>query len=382
MNKILNYSRQAVDSFDSKIVLQTLKNDLLTQGTILERFEKTLKDYFRAKYCIATSSGTSALQIAGRIMNFKKGDKVLLSPLTFCAAANVVMSCDATPVFLDVEYDTGNISFSELIKYLKKTKNVKALIATDYGGIPCDWEKIYKLCKKKNILIINDNCHSLGSKYHGRKDYAVNYADIVIQSFHPVKHITTGEGGALITNNKKIFQKAFNLRSHGIIRNTKKYWIYDIKDYSFNYRISEINCALGLGQIKNVDKKINFKRKIAHNYDKFFKKFNFIKIPENNKVLFNSYHLYPLKIEFDKIKSSRYELFKFFIKKKIRLQLHYVPTYRLTLFKKYKKFNSFKNTEKLYNQIVSVPIFYNMSSKELRKVKETFLDFFKKKNLL
>ena len=151
MNKILNYSRQAVDSFDSKIVLKALKNDLLTQGTILERFEKTLKDYFRAKYCIATSSGTSALQIAGKILNFKKGDKVLLSPLTFCAAANVVKSCDATPVFLDVEYDTGNINFLELLKYLKKTKNVKALIATDYGGIPCDWKKIHKLCKKKKF---------------------------------------------------------------------------------------------------------------------------------------------------------------------------------------------------------------------------------------
>ena len=381
MNEILNYSRQAIDSFDVKSVSQTLKNDLLTQGNILERFEKALKNYLRAKYCVVTSSGTSALQIAGRLMNFKKGDKVLLSPLTFCAAANVVISYGATPVFLDVEYDTCNISLLELLKYLKKTKNVKALIATDYGGVPCDWKKIYKICKKKNILIINDNCHSLGSKYYGRKDYAAKYADIVIQSFHPVKHITTGEGGALITNNKKIFQKAFNLRSHGIIRNLKKYWIYDIKQFSFNYRISEINCALGLTQLKKLDKRINFKRKVARNYDRFFKKFNFIKIPQNNKVLFNSYHLYPLKIEFDKIKSSRYELFKFFLKKNIRLQLHYVPTYRLSVFKKYKKFGSFNNTEKLYNQIVSIPMFYNMSSKELKKVKKTFLDFFKNKKI-
>ena len=149
MNKILNYSRQTINNFDLKNVTKAIKNDFLTQGNFLKKFEHSLKNYLNAKYCVATSSGTSALQITGKIINLKKGDKVLLSPLTFCAAANVVVSCGAIPIFLDIDYETGNISFFELKKHIKNTKNIKALIATDYGGIPCEWKNIYSLCKKK-----------------------------------------------------------------------------------------------------------------------------------------------------------------------------------------------------------------------------------------
>ena len=201
---MINYNRQHIDKDDINSVVKALKSDFLTQGMHVEKFEKKLSNTFKCKYVCAVSSGTAALHLSGMALNFKKNDYILLSPITFVASANCALYSEANVEFVDIEpeyYTIDAYKLEEKIKELKiKNKNIKAVVATDYAGQPCDWKKLKFLSKKYNFFLINDNCHALGSKYLNRSDYSTKYADIVVQSFHPVKNITSGEGGAILTN--------------------------------------------------------------------------------------------------------------------------------------------------------------------------------------
>ena len=367
---LINYGKQFVDASDVSKVIKVLKSDFLTQGTGVEKFEGLLKKKLNSKYCTVVSSGTAALHLLGIALGWKKNDIIITTPLSFVATSNCILYSGAQPVFVDVDSSTGNMCPEKLIikiKELKKRKKkIKAVIAIDYGGFPSNWPRLKTITKKNNITLINDGCHGLGAEVNGKLSYAIKYADFVTYSFHPVKPITTGEGGAVITNNKSIDLKIKKLRSHGISKNLKKnLWDNDMKILGFNYRITDFQCALGSNQLSKI-KKFTFKRRsIAAFYDKHFKNLQNISIPKIPSNFKSAYHLYALKINFKKIGLNKNIFFKKMLKKGVKLQVHYTPIYRHTYYKK--KFNiknlNFPNTEQFYNQVISLPIYYNLSKK-------------------
>ena len=384
---MISYSKQFIDYQDIDFLKKNLKNDYLTQGNLIERFENSLKLYFKAKYCCVVSSGTAALHLSGIALEWSEKDIVLLSPNTFVATANTVLYSNAKPDFIDIDKKTLNINIDlleqKIIFYKKNGRNVNTVIATDYAGHPCDWQSLYYLKKKYKFNLINDNCHSIGSRIDNDKGYASKYADIVIHSYHPVKAITTGEGGSVLTNNSKLYQKIKLLRSHGIERSktlSKKYgnWYYNINNIGYNYRLSEINCALGITQLKKLNKFIIKKRSNAKIYDKIFNKNKDFIIPFQAKSYFHSYHLYVLQYDFKKNKISKKSFFNFMNKKNINLQVHYVPIYKFKLYKNKFNYNikNFPNCENFYNSAFSIHNYYNLSKKNIEYIGKKILEFF------
>ncbi len=367
---LINYGKQSLDLKDIKYVQKVLKSNFLTQGPMVQKFELKLKKKLNSNYCTVVSSGTAALHLLSLALGWKKNDIILTTPLSFVATSNCILYSGATPVFVDIDINTGNIcpiNLEKKIKNLeKRKKKVKAVIAIDYGGCPSDWPKLKKITKRRNITLINDGCHALGSAIDKNKMYAIKFADFVTYSFHPVKPITTGEGGAILTNNKVIDEKIKILRTHGIKKDEKKYiWHNDMQFLGFNYRITDFQCALGLSQLNKIEK-FNLKRKkIAALYDNEFKNFKFVKTQNIPKNYSSSYHLYALKIDFKKLNIKKNNLFKKLIKLGIKLQVHYIPIYRHSYYKKKFKFNNslFPCTEKFYEEVVSLPIYYNLSIK-------------------
>ena len=369
---MITYGKQFIDIKDKKAVLETLSGAWLTQGPKVKEFEDKINKKFGSKYCCAVANGTAALHLTGIALGWKRGDIILCSAISFVSGANSVIYSGATPDFVDIDENSYNIDVTKLEnkikKYLKKNKKIKAIIVTDYAGNPSDWQGLKKISKKYNIKLINDNCHALGSAYKKNKKYAVKYADVVIHSYHPVKNITTGEGGAVLTNDKKIFKKIKRLSSHGIIKK-KHPWKYEMVELGYNYRLSDIQCALGISQLKKLNKFVQRRNQIANIYSKNFKN-SIFKKPIVEKNNFHSYHLYPLQIQFFKLKISKANLFKKLIDQNIKLQVHYIPTY---LHPYYKKNFNFKNrnfpvSNKFYNNEISLPIYYNLSNKQVLKV--------------
>ncbi len=367
---LVNYGKHFVSNDDIRNVNKVLRSNFLTQGKTVEKFEANLKKYLSAKYCTAVSSGTAALYILGKALNWKKGDHIITTPNSFVATSNCIVYSGATPVFVDIDKDTGNICTKKLelkINELKKRKKkIKAIIAIDYGGCPSDWPKINSIAKKRKIILINDSCHSLGSSINKNRSYTMKYADFATFSFHPVKPITTGEGGAIISKDKTIDQKLKLLRTHGIYKNSKKQeWHQDMKIFGYNYRITDFQCALGISQLKKIDQYNLKRKKIADIYKKELININFIKTQSVPKNFDSSYHLFPIKINFRKLKIDKNIFFKKLLKMGIKLQVHYIPIYRHSYYKK--KFNlktlNFPNTEQFYNQVVSLPIYYNLTKK-------------------
>ena len=229
-----NYNKQNITAKDISSVLKTLKSERITQGEKLKEFETLLKKYFKCKYCIVVSSGTAAQFLLAKSLNWKQNDNIILSPLTFVSGANSVLYRNSNPVFVDIKKSDQNLDpilvEKKIVELTKKKRNVKAIIVTDYGGQPADWIDFRKIANKYKVKLINDNCHAFGSKYNGDKSYAIKYTDYIIQSFHAVKNITTGEGGALLTNDKKIYQKTKQLREHGFVKKKTQ-----LAPWNYNY---------------------------------------------------------------------------------------------------------------------------------------------------
>ncbi len=325
---MINYGRHYIDKKDIKAVVKTLKSNFLTQGPKVIEFEKKLNYLCGSKYTCAVSSGTAALHLAILSLGIKKNDCVITSPITFLASANSILYAGAKPIFVDIDKKNYCIDLEKLekklIEHKKKNRKIKAVIITDYAGHVADWGKIKQLSKKYKFFTINDNCHALGAKYKKDKKYACKYADIVTQSFHPVKVITTGEGGAVLTNHKKFFYKINILRTHGIERNEKlkkKFgnWYYQMNFLGFNYRLSDLQASLGISQLKKINKFINKRKKLAKVYDFHFKNNSLFSIPRIESYCEHSYHIYPLKINFKNIKINKKKFFQILLKKKIEL---------------------------------------------------------------
>ena len=387
---MINYGKQSIDRKDISEVLKVLKSDWLTQGPQINKFELALKKHFGAKYCSVVSNGTAALHLAGLALGWKKGDIVLTSPISFLASSNCILYSGATPDFVDIDKSSYNIEINKLETKIKKlklsSKKVVAIIATDYAGNPCDWKELRNIASKYNIKLINDNCHAIGASYYNDKSYAAKYADIVTHSYHPVKNITTGEGGSILTKHKKIYDKINILRSHGTLKNSKLMfsnagpWYYEMHEMGFNYRITDIQCALGISQLRKVNKFIRRRKEIAKIYDKEFSGKDIFKIPKVEKNYSHAYHLYPLQIDFVK-KDQKKRLFHKLYKNKIKLQVHYMPIHLQPYYRKnfgFKK-GDFPVAESFYKKEVSLPIYFSLKTKEVYKVINKIKFFLKKK---
>lgn len=374
---MIRYNTQFIDNKDIKQVIKSLKSDLITTGQYVKEFELDLKKKFNSKHCVVLSSGTAALHLSGIALGWNKYSHVITSPITFAATANSALYLNSKLHLVDINLKDYTIDLNCLEKKLKKirsrsSKNI-TVIGVDYAGHPCDWESMSFLSKKYKTFLMNDNCHAIGAKFKGNIGYAAKYSDIATQSYHPVKNITTGEGGSVLTNNHELYNKIKNLRSHGIYKNkfTKKKGIhfYDITELGYNFRLSDINCALGISQLKKLDFFISKRNQIASYYLKSFSNLENIFLPQmsNSNNISHAYHLFPVRINFKKLNYSRSDLFRLFNKNNIFPQVHYIPIYMLSLYKN--KFRGFSkklpNSYEFYNNQLSLPLYVNLSFKKL-----------------
>tara|TARA_B100000575_G_C23098360_1_gene633595 strand:- start:481 stop:1638 length:1158 start_codon:yes stop_codon:yes gene_type:complete len=375
---MVNYGRHFIDKKDLKSVAETLKSDWLTQGPKVKTFESKIKKFLGCKFTLAVNSGTAALHLACISLDLKEGDIVLSTPITFLSSVNATLYLNAKPIFIDIDKKNYCIDLNKLEKKLielkKLKKKIKILIVTDYAGQMSDWKKIKFLSKKYNFKTINDNCHSLGSKYYKDQKYAVKFADVVTHSFHPVKLITTGEGGCLSTNNRRIYEKVLNLRSHGVVRSEnlkKKFgnWFYSMEKLGYNYRMPDINASLGISQLQKIDKFLKRRKEIAKLYYKGFEKNKNIILPFIEKYCDHSFHLFAIQINFKKIKINKKKFFKLMLEKNINLQVHYIPIYLQKYYRKKFKYkpNLCPVAESFYKNTFSLPVYFSLKKGQVLK---------------
>ncbi len=366
-SKIYSYGRQNITWNDIIEVVKTLRSPYLTQGPKIAEFEKTIADYVGAKYCVAVANGTAALHLCTLALELKKGDEGITTPNTFLASANCLQYVGATAKFADINAKDACIDVKEIEKHI--TDKTKCLIPVHFAGISCDMEKISKLAKKHNLFVIEDAAHAIGSDYRNEKIGSCAYSDMTIFSFHPVKTITTAEGGAITTNSKELYEKLLYLRSHGIDKRTPDSWIYEMNHLGFNYRITDMQAALGISQLKRIETFKDKRREIFKAYQDAFaddERFSTLVEPTYSKACF---HLCPLLINFKKVKISKDELFKALKDKGLFLQVHYIPVHTQPYYKKLGfKQGDFPKAEAYYEKALSLPIYPDLKTKDIETI--------------
>lgn len=380
-NKI-QYGKQYIDKTDYKLVIKSLKEELITTGKFVKIFEDQIRRQVKSKYACSCVNGTAGLHLAYLSIGLSQNDVIIMPAINFIAAYRLAELMGAKIYLADVNSVSGQMTPSTLMNCIKKNKlkKIKVILTMQLGGYSINNLEFYKIKKKYKCYLIEDACHAFGSKYRVNKKLhpvgSCKHSDLSVFSFHPVKPITTGEGGAITTNNHKLAKKIFLLRSHGIIRK-KSYWDYNINELGFNYRLSDINCALGVSQIKKLSQFINKRKKILNIYKKNFLSYSqFITIFDVLKNL-NSYHLILMNIDFKKIKSSKKKLINFLNEKKIFPQFHYKPIYRFSFFKK-KYSNKFLGAENYYKNTISLPIYHTLSKDTQFYIIKNIFNYIKK----
>ena len=381
--KNIPYGKQFIDKSDKKLVLSSLSSDLITTGPFVEKFEKELKKYLKCKYSYVCSSGTAAIHLAMLSIGLKKNDVILMPAVNFIASYNMAKTMGLKVFLIDVDKYTGQVTPDKILECIKrnKLKKISALIVMFHGGYPEYLKQFYDIKKKYKFFIIEDACHALGAEYKIKNKFfkvgSCKHSDISTFSMHPLKTITSGEGGIVTTNNIKIAKNIKLFRSHGILRNKKKYWHYDVLSHGFNYRLSDLNCALGLSQLKKINFFLKKRRKIYEKYLKEFKNLNKrLIVPKYSSKIKPSYHLFLLIIAFDEIKKSKDHFMKYLNKQNIFAQQHYIPIYKFDIYKG--KLNNFYGSEKYFKNSVSIPIFVNLNNKDQKKIINVIKNYFKR----
>ena len=371
---MIPYGRQNITEEDIKAVSDVLKSDFLTQGNAVPEFESSVSNYCNVKYAFAVNSATSALHIACLALDVKPNDIVWTSAISFVASANCALYCGASVDFVDIDSETYNMCTKSLNAKLEQASKLgklpKVVIPVHLTGQPCEMSEIYKLSKKYNFKIIEDASHAIGANYKKSKIGDCKYSDIAVFSFHPVKIITTGEGGMATTNNKNIAEKLSLLRTHGITRNediminkSDGPWYYEQIDLGFNYRMTDIQAALGVSQMNRLDEFIQKRHKIFERYNKYFRDLP-IKTPWQNYNCFSSMHLYVIRVDSHESGLSHKALFNFLKDNKIGVNIHYIPIYRQPYYSKFGyKYSDFPESEKYYSEAISIPIYPDLDKK-------------------
>lgn len=361
---MIPYSHQSIDDDDIVEVVKVLKSDWLTTGPKIAEFEAALCNYVSCRYAVAVNSGTSALDIAVQSLGLAQGSEVITTPFSFVATSNAILYNNLKPIFADIERDTRNISPDEIRK--KITDKTKAILYVDYGGHPCDIDAIKEIAEEYDLFCIEDGCHAIGAKYKGKKIGPL--ADMTAFSFHPVKAITTGEGGAVVTDSVELYEMLKMSRNHGIDKpaSDRDGWAYDMKFLGRNYRMTDIQAALGISQLKKLDKFIKRKEEIVTLYNEAFATVDGIEIPAVKPYAKHAWHIYTILV------SGRDALFKRMRESGIGVNVHYIPIYRFSYYQKQLNINQndFPITEEVYSTVITLPLYYNMKSDDIRKVIE------------
>ncbi len=363
------YGKQYIDEEDVQAVVDVLRSDYLTTGPKVAEFEKTFANYVGAYYAVAVSNGTAALHLACLAAGIKEGDEVITTPITFAASSNCALYCGAKVVFADINPETYNIDPKDIRrKIIDKTK---CIIPVHFTGQPCDLDEIHAIAKEHNLIVIEDAAHALGADYKGRMIGGVS--DMTTFSFHPVKHVTCGEGGMITTNDEKLYERLMLFRTHGITREPSLLekneggWYYEQLELGFNFRITDFQCALGISQMNKIDKFVARRREIAKRYDEAFAKLDGIVVPAQSTGCNNSYHLYIIQVE----DMSRKEVFDKLRAAGIGVNVHYIPVYKHPYYQKHGYQDvKCKNAEKLYSKMLSLPMYPSMTDEEQEYVIE------------
>ena len=367
---MIPYGKQTIEQDDIQAVVDVLKSDFLTTGPKIAEFEQTVADYVGAKYAVAISNGTSALHAACFAAGIGPGDEVITTPLTFAASANCVLYCGGTPVFADVDPKTYNIDPEDIRR--KITDRTKAIIAVHLAGQPCDMDAIHSIAREHGLIVIEDGAHALGSVYRGKR--VGSLSDMTTFSFHPVKPITTGEGGMIVTDNEEFYKKMVLFRSHGITRDASMMtrndgpWFYQQFDLGYNYRITDIQCALGCSQMKKLDRFLVRRKEIVARYNEAFADCDNIITPYQLSDTESGWHLYIVQVK----NCDRRQVFETMREKGIGVNVHYIPVYMHPYYQEHGYENVHcANAEEIYSHIISLPLYPGLTSEQQDYVIDT-----------
>lgn len=364
---MIPYGRQTIEEDDIQAVVDVLKSDYLTTGPKIAEFEKAVADYVGAKYAVAISNDTAALHAACHAAEIGEGDEVITTPITFAASSNCVLYCGGTPVFADIDPKTYNIDPEDIKR--KITPRTKAIIPVHLAGQPCDMDAIHEIAKEHNLIVIEDAAHALGSEYKGKKIGGLS--DMTTFSFHPVKPITTGEGGMIVTNSEELYKKLVLFRSHGITRDTSLMtrnegpWFYQQLDLGYNYRMTDIQCALGCSQMKKLDYFLARRRTIVARYNEAFADCRNIVTPYQMLDTNSGWHLYIIQVK----NRDRKEVFEKLRERGIGVNVHYIPVYEHPYYQEH----GYKGVhcpvaEEVYSHIISLPVFPRLTEEQQEEV--------------
>ncbi len=399
MNNPIPYGRQNISEDDIQAVIETLKSDYLTQGPKIAEFEEAFSNYVGSKYAVAVSNGTAALHLCAMALNVQEGDKVITTPITFAASANCVRYCGGEVVFADIDTETYLLDINEVRKLLEASPKgtYKGIIPVDFAGRAVDLEAFRNLANEYDLWIIEDSCHAPGGYFVGsdaKQQYCGNgnFADLAIFSFHPVKHIACGEGGMITTNDEKLYEKLLQLRTHGIVKDEKKYkntpafaigstvrssaveaypnWFMEMQDLGYNYRLTDFQAALGSSQLKRAEEGLLKRRDIAATYLEALKGQDFVK-GQSGVVDGHAYHLYVIEVE------NRLSLYNYLREYNIFAQIHYIPCHLMPYYRQFGwKEGDMPNAENYYKQCISLPMYPSLTEEEQSFVIEKINGFY------
>src|ERR1700722_10806577 len=368
---LLPYGRQTIDEDDIKAVVEVLRSDWLTTGPKVAGFEEAFAVRVGAAHAVSFTSGTAALHAAAFAAGLKSGDEAITTPMTFAATANCILYQNATPVFADVCADTLNLDPEQVER--KIGPQTRSIFAVDYAGHPADLDVIIELASRKGLTVIEDACHALGAEYCGRRVGGI--ADMTVFSFHPVKHITTGEGGMVTTNNPKFAETLRRFRNHGISSDARQrqsagQWHYEMVLLGFNYRLPDIACALGIEQLKKLDANLSRRREIAAQYTKGLREIAGVIVPAARDEVSPAWHLYPIRLDLAKLTADRAQIFAALRAENIGVNVHYIPVHLHPYYRERFGFRDgdFPVAEDAYSRLISLPMFHAMTDADASDV--------------